>query len=153
MSWESMVRNGRRLRLFAGFVLVLNALAAVVAIVFNLPAQFDGVGTDAGSEFLSRGTAISAPLLPVAFLLIVLVLGARRDRWAWLGVAAAYLAAISMAIGGVGEMLAEPTADTPRAVLVPSGVTFSTIATVLAVLATVVITSRWSAEKSRVAKP
>jgi hypothetical protein len=55
-----------------------------------------------------------------------------------------------MAIGGVGEMLAEPTADTPRAVLVASGVAFSAIAAALAVLATLVIASRWS--ESRVAK-
>ncbi len=70
-----------RLRVFTLALLVLNVLATIVAVVVNLPAQFGGVGTDAGEEFLTRGTAISAPLLPVVLMLLVVVLAGRRDRW------------------------------------------------------------------------
>jgi uncharacterized membrane protein YhaH (DUF805 family) len=99
---------------------------------------------------LTRGTAISAPLLPVLLLLIVVALAGRRDHWAWLGIAVAYVAAIIVGIGGVGEMLAQPTEDTPRAVLLTSGLAWVLIAAVQVVLATSAITSRRSRKSSSV---
>jgi hypothetical protein len=135
MSAGTMSSAGR-LRLFAAVLLVLNVLATAGAVVVNLPAQFGGVGTDAGDEFLTRGTAISAPLLPVVLLCIVVALSGRRDGWGWIGIAAAYATAITVGIGGWGELLAEPTSDTPGAVLLMSGLTWLVIAAALAVLAT-----------------
>jgi hypothetical protein len=101
MSAGTMSSAGR-LRLFAAVLLVLNVLATAGAVVVNLPAQFGGVGTDAGDEFLTRGTAISAPLLPVVLLCIVVALSGRRDGWGWIGIAAAYATAITVGIGGWG---------------------------------------------------
>lgn len=119
---------------FAAAVVVANLIATVVAIVVNLPSQFGIVGTDASTEFLTSGTAISAPLIPVVSLLVVVALGGRQDRWRWLGVAAGYFSALSLAIGGYGELTAEPTEDTPQAVLVGAGIVFLSIALALAVL-------------------
>ena len=130
------VSSAGRLRLLAAALLLLNAFATAVAVIVNLPAQFGGVGTDAGEEFLTRGTAISAPLLPVVLLIIVVALAARPSGWAWIGIAAAYATAIIVGIGGAGELVAQPTSDTPAAVLVLSGVAWLVIAAVLAVFAT-----------------
>ncbi len=131
------MRAAQILRSFAVAILVLNAIATVVAIVVNLPSQFGIVGTDAAEEFLTSGTAISAPLIPVVSLLIIVATVRRRDAWRWVGIAAGYFTAISVAIGGYGELVAEPTADTPKAVLVASGIVFLTIAFALVVLTTV----------------
>lgn len=128
------MEDARRLRWFAAALLVVNVAATVVAVVVNLPAQFGGVGTDAGSEFLLRGTAISAPLLPVVLLLVVVALAARPGAWGWVGIVTAYLAAIVVGMGGIGELQAAPTQDTPRAVLTGAGVAWLVIALVLAVL-------------------
>lgn len=139
-----MARATSRLRMFAATVVVLNVAATVVAIVVNLPSQFGIVGTDAASEFLTSGTAISAPLLPVVLLLIVVGLAGRRDNWGWVGIGAAYLAAATVAVGAVGELQADPTQDTSRAVLVGAGVAWLAIANALAVLATAALRSRRS---------
>lgn len=128
-----------RLRRFTLVLLVLNVLAAIVAVVVNLPAQFGGVGTDAGNEFLTRGTAISAPPLPVVLMVLVVLLAPRRDRWSWVGVALAYVTAVTVGIGGLGEMTAEPTEDTSHAVLTISGIAWLVVATVLVALATTAI--------------
>ncbi|CAA9329818.1 MAG: hypothetical protein AVDCRST_MAG29-974 [uncultured Nocardioidaceae bacterium] len=125
-----------RLRKFTLAVLVLNVVAAGIAIVVNLPAQFGGVGTDASEEFLTRGTAISAPALPVVLMLLVLLLVTRRDRWGWLGIGLALLTAVTVGVGGFGEMAAEPTADTSKAVLTAAGIAWLVVAAVLIALAT-----------------
>ncbi|MGH3361041.1 MAG: hypothetical protein ACRDOM_01155 [Nocardioides sp.] len=132
----------RRLLGGAAAILVLNAVATLVAIVVNWPAQFGGVGTDAGEEFLLRGTAISAPLLPVVLLVVVLLGAWAGGRGAWVAVVAAYLTAAVVAVGGVGEMVAEATTDTPKAVLVGAGAGWLAVAGVLVVLATGVVAER-----------
>lgn len=88
------------------------------------------------------GTAISAPLVPVVSLLIVLAFVHRRDGWFWLGIAAGYFTSISVAIGGFGELVAEPTEDTPKAVLVGSGIVFLALGLALAVLSTAAAAQR-----------
>ena len=123
------------LRAVAATVLVLNTVATVVAVVVNWPAQFGGVGTNAADEFLTRGTAISAPLLPVVLLLLVLVLAGRGGVAGWVGVGAAFVCAVTVGIGGLGELMAEPTQDTPRPVLVGAGVVWLCLAVLLAATA------------------
>ena len=85
-----------QLRLFTLVLLALNVLDGAA----NLPAQFGGLGTDAGEEFLTRGTAISAPLLPVVLMLLVVLLASRRDRWGWVAVALAYATAVLVGSAG-----------------------------------------------------
>jgi hypothetical protein len=64
-----------RLSRFAVVVLIANVLAATLAVVVNWPSQFGGVvGTDAGQDWLSRGTAISAPLAPVTCFVLTAIL-------------------------------------------------------------------------------
>ena len=126
-------------------VLALNVLAAIVAVIVNLPTQFGKTGTDAGEDVVTSGTAISAPLLPVVLLLAVLLLARRRGAWALAGIAAAYLAAVVVLTGGIGELTAEGTDDTPKAVLVAAGIVWSAIAIALAVLATRALRERRSA--------
>jgi len=56
---------------------VLEVVATVVAVLVNWPSPFGGVGTDAGAELVTRGTAISAPLLPLVLLVLVVLLARR----------------------------------------------------------------------------
>ncbi len=135
-------RPANRLRLFAAALIVLNGAATLVAVVLNLPSQFGQVGTDATAEFLNVGTAISAPLAPVVLLLLVISFAGCRGAAGLLGVVAAYLTALAVAVGGAGEILAEPTVDTPRAVLVGAGLAWLGIAGVLVHLATTTLRSR-----------
>jgi hypothetical protein len=130
------VDPAKRLRLFVVVVLVLNVVAAAVAIAVNWPSQFGQVRTDASEDFLAAGTAISAPVLPVALLLVTLLLASRRGAWGWVAIGAAYLTAILLFVGAVGEFVAEGTADTPKSVLVTAGVAWAVIAVILVVLAT-----------------
>lgn len=132
----------KRLQVFAAALLALNAAAAGVAVAANWPAQFGGVGTDAGEEFLSRGTAISAPLLPAILLIAVISFARRTSMVQWIAIVAAYLTAVLVFIGGMGELAAEPTADTPKTVLVGSGIVSGVAALALAYLATKVVQER-----------
>jgi len=128
------VSANKRLSVFALVVLIANVLAAALAVAVNWPSQFGGVGTDAGQDLLSRGTAISAPLVPtVGFILVAIMV--RFGNWVgWLGIGLAFLTGVLVFVGGVGELVAEPTEHTPRAVLVTAGVTWCVIAVILVVL-------------------
>jgi hypothetical protein len=132
----------RRLAGFAATVLALNVVAAIVAVVVNLPTQFGKTGTDAGEDVLTSGTAISAPLLPVAILLVSLILVLRTDRWAYVGIGGSYLVALLLLIGAIGEIAAEGTSDTPKEVLVVSGIVWCAIAVTLVGLATAALVER-----------
>jgi len=134
--------HAKRLSLFVIALLVLNVVAAVVAVVVNLPAQFDGVGTDAGSEVFGRGTALSAPWPPMALLVLVAALARVRSGWGWVAIVAGYLAAVLVFIGGLGELFAEGTVDTPQIVLTASGVVWAVVAVTLVVLTTLALLER-----------
>jgi hypothetical protein len=124
-----------RLSLFALVVLLANILAATLAVAVNWPSQFGGVvGTDAGSDWLSRGTAISAPLAPVACFVLIAVLVRLPTRVGWLGIGLAFLTAPLVFAGGMGELVAEPTDDVGRAVLVLAGVVWGVVAVAFVVL-------------------
>ena len=118
-----------RLSVFALAVLVANVLAATLAVAVNWPSQFGGVvGTDAGQDWLSRGTAISAPLAPVMCFVLIAIL-VRFGNWVgWLGIGLTFLTAVLVFVGGMGELIPEPTDDVPRAVLTVAGVLWSVVA-------------------------
>ena len=124
-----------RLSAFALAVLIANALATLLAVTLNWPSQFGGVvGTDAGQEWLSRGTAISAPLAPITCFVVMAIL-VRLSSWAgWLGIGLTFLTSVLVLVGGMGELVAEPTADVSRAVLVAAGVGWAVVAAVFVVL-------------------
>ena len=123
-----------RLSVFALVVLIANVLAAALAVAVNWPSQFGGVGTDAGQDVLSRGTAISAPLAPVVgFILIAIMV--RFGNWVgWLGIGLTFLTGVLVFVGGMGELVAEPTEHAPRAVLIASGVIWGVVAAIFVVL-------------------
>ena len=126
-----------RLSLFAVLVVVANVLATTLAVAVNWPSQFGGVvGTDAGQDWLSRGTAISAPLAPVACFVLIAVLVRLPTRVGWLGIGLAFLTAPLVFAGGMGELVAEPTDDVGRAVLVMAGVLWGAVAVAFVVLGT-----------------
>jgi hypothetical protein len=110
-------------------ILVFQLLAAGVAIAANWPAQFGGVGTDASAEALTRGTALSAPLFPLAVFAVGLVClwrGATRT-----GAAVSAVVALAILAGSLGEAFAPATADVPKVVLIASGVIGTVLATAI----------------------
>jgi drug/metabolite transporter (DMT)-like permease len=129
-----MTPDRQRLFRFGAFVLVFQIAATIVAVALDLPAQFGDVGTDAADEFASRGTAISAPLLPLVVLALALVLLRRRDRWATVACVVMAILGVLFTIGSIGEALADTTEDVSRAVLVGSGIVGSVLGVGLVVL-------------------
>lgn len=124
-----------RLSVFALVVLLANVFTTALAVAANWPSQFGGVvGTDAGQEWLSRGTAISAPLAPVVCFVLIAIL-VRVAGWVgWLGIVLTFLTGVLVLVGGMGELIAEPTDDVPRAVLTAAGVLWGVTAAVFVVL-------------------
>jgi hypothetical protein len=55
---------------------------------------------------------------------------------------AGYLAAVLVFIGGLGELFAEGTVDTPQIVLTASGVVWAVVAVTLVVLTTLALLER-----------
>lgn len=125
----------RKLLVFGAVVLVANVVAAVIAVILNLPSQFGQVGTDAGADVLSKGTAISAPLLPVALLTASLLLVRAGGPSPLVGTTGAAVIGALFVIGGFGELTAKGTADTGKAVLVGAGLVWVGIGLTLIVLA------------------
>ena len=77
----------RRVTVVALGAIALNVVTTIVAVTVNLPTQFGYEGRDAAAEWAGRGTAISAPLVPLLVLGVASALSLRRDRWGALGVA------------------------------------------------------------------
>ncbi len=106
----------------AAATLGLQVVLAAVSIALNWPSQFDGVGTDAGEEFATRGTALAPPLLPMLVFAAGIALATRPGRWGTVGVVLVCLMCTLFVLGSLGELRADPTDDVPGAVLVTSGV-------------------------------
>ncbi|QZY29011.1 hypothetical protein [Nocardioides coralli] len=134
--------NAHRLRSVVAVLIVANLVAAVVAVLVNWPGQFGAVRTDASDGVVLEGTAISAPLLVVVLWLLAFFLVTRRDGWAWVGVGAAGVSAVAVCIGGLGELVADGTPETPKTVLVASGIVWTVVAIVLATLVAAVVRER-----------
>ncbi len=117
-------------------ILIFQLLAAALAIAANWPAQFGGAGTDAGAEALTRGTALSAPLVPLLILAVGLACLWRGAVRAGAGVLGAV--AVAMLAGSLGEALAPGTSDVPKAVLVASGVIGTVLSAAVLLLAAAV---------------
>ena len=103
--------------------LVWNVLGTAVAVVAGWPGQLGGAGDPdrVAAEFLSRGTALSAPLALVLVLALAVGLAARRGRAGAVGTVLLVLLGAAFVVGGLGEALAPDSQDVPRAALVTSG--------------------------------
>lgn len=123
----------KRVIVFGIVVIAYTVIAALVAVIVNWPSQFGYVGTSARADVLVSGTAVSAPLLPIALLVVSLLLVRAGGRWTMAGLAGYSAVALLFIIGGLGEAFAAGTPDTPKVVLVVSGVVAVAIA--LAMLA------------------
>lgn len=141
----------RRLFTFGLVVLVLNTIAAVIAVALNLPTQFGTAGTDASADVFTKGTAISAPLLPVVLLLASLALLCARGAWYRAGISGTVLVACLVLIGGIGEMTAPGTVHAPKAVLVGAGLVWVAIALTFFKLAAAAFRERRPRASSRMA--
>ena len=92
-----------------------------MAVAINWPAQFGEVGTDAGAEWASRGTALSAPVAPLVVLVFGTLMAAYAGRLRVIGVCLVCVLAVLFMVGGLGEAFAAATVDVPKQVLVGSG--------------------------------
>lgn len=100
------------------------AAAALVSILAGWPAQFGGAGDPqrVGAEFLTRGTAIAPPLVPLLILGGAAFLVRKGRRWRTIGAVVLLLLGVVFVIAGLGEAFAPSPATAPRAVLLVGGV-------------------------------
>ena len=97
--------------------------ATVVSVVAGWPAQFGGAGhPDAvATEFLTRGTALSPPLLPLVLFVAMALLSPRRGVTGVTATVVLMLLGVVFVIGGVGEAAAPATPYVPAVALTASG--------------------------------
>ena len=101
-------------------ILVLASTETVIAVVERWPAQFGGAGDPAqiGTQWMSKGTALSPPLFILVALALapLLLMVARRPAAIRAAAAVAVAAGAIGIVGSLGELLAPASADVPRAV-------------------------------------
>lgn len=120
-------------------------LATVVAVLAGWPAQFGGPGDpDAvASEFLTRGTALSPPAVPLALFALAGWLARRTGPLRTAGLVLLLPLSVAFVVGGLGEALAPATPDVPRAALLLSGASAVALgALVLALAGAALVTGR-----------
>ena len=102
---------------------VLLLVATMLAIVAGWPAQFGGPGDpdDVAAEFLTRGTALSPPALPLALFAGAALLARRRGAAGVVATVVLMLLGVVFVVGGLGEAAAPATADVPALALTASG--------------------------------
>jgi len=102
---------------------VLLLVATLLAIVAGWPAQFGGPGDpdDVAAEFLTRGTALSPPALPLALFAGAALLARRRGAAGVVATVVLMLLGVVFVVGGLGEAAAPATADVPALALTASG--------------------------------
>lgn len=99
-------------------------IGAAISVGARWPAQFGGQGdpNSVAIEFVTRGTALAAPLPLVVVFGGLILLARRRDRWERIGIVGIMGLSILFLIGSIGEAFAPPTPDVPRSILMASGV-------------------------------
>lgn len=118
------MRASRTLLTAAPAVAGLSVIGAVVSIWARWPHQFAGQGDRQRmlEDFVSSGTALAPPLPFLVLFVVASLVIRRRDRWATGACVVLILMALLMIVASLGEALAPPTPDVPRAVLLFSGV-------------------------------
>lgn len=98
----------------------LAAIETVIGVAGRWPAQFGGAGDPAkiGTQWLSKGTALSPPMFLLAGMLVALALlfAARGDTVARIGAALAALVGAIGVVGALGELFAAATPAVPAGV-------------------------------------
>lgn len=125
-----------------------NIVMTFVAIAIDAPSQFGIRGTDPAKEWVTSGTAISAPPLPLVLLIVGALLSTRRGIARLLGLLLVVAAASLFVIGGIGELAAEPTSQTSHGELVFGGVVALLFAAWLLICVAASIRSRRSRSRS-----
>ena len=110
----------------------LQVVLALVASVADWPAQ---LSTDRTSpvgvvEWLVKGSAVSAPLVFLAGMVVIGAMAARRGALGIVGNGLAIPIAVFLAVASLGESFAAGPVTAPRSVLIGSGV----LGTLLALL-------------------
>ena len=82
-------------------------------------------------EFVVRGTATAPPVYVMAALAVPALLATGRRWWGTLAVVGLCALAALTFVGSLGEALAPPTSDVPRAVLLASSVVGGLLAAAL----------------------
>jgi len=143
----------RRFLLVCGLLLLLMVIGSVVSIAAGWPAQFGGRGdpNEVASEFLSRGTALAPPLVPLVLFVIFVAVARRGDRWGTAAVIGTMLLSIIFIIGSLGEAFADSTPDVPRAALVISGVVGTLLPAAVLVTGSALLRAR--AQEKRTSSP
>jgi hypothetical protein len=102
---------------------LLLVAATLLAIVAGWPAQFGGPGDpDAvAAEFLTRGTALSPPAVPLALFAGAALLSRRGGAAGVVATVVLMLLGVVFVVGGLGEAVAPATADVPALALMASG--------------------------------
>lgn len=97
---------------------------ALIASVADWPAQLSTDRTSPGGviEWLVKGSAVSAPLVFLAAMVVVGAMALRRGALGVVGDVLAIVIAGFSAVASLGESLVAGSVTTPRIVLVASGV-------------------------------
>jgi len=116
----------------------LQVALALIASVVDWPAQLSTDRTSPGGiiEWLVKGTAVSAPLLFLAGMVVVGAMALRRGALGFVGDILAIVMAVFTVVASLGESFAADPVTTPRVVLVASGILgiFLALLIVLAVI-------------------
>lgn len=121
----------RRFLIAAWTLVTVMVVGTVIAVAAGWPAQLGGAGEPDAvlSEFVTRGTALGPPLIPLVVFIGAVLLSRRPGRARAVGLIASMLLALAFVVGAVGEALAAPAEDVPTYALVGNGI----IGTVLSV--------------------
>src|SRR5262245_58139777 len=86
--------------------LILQFIGALISIAWKLPYEFGGTGNpdNVMQDFIrGGGTALSAPLIPLLFVVMFLILASRRDAWGTLATGCIVLCSLLFIVAGVQE--------------------------------------------------
>lgn len=128
--------------LISGIWLAISIAGTVLGVVERWPSQFNGAGSVAtiGTQWMTKGTVMSPPLfLMVALAVAVVVFSLVHNRGVRAGAALlACLVGIAAVVGSLGEVLAAPVPDVPRAAQI-SGLIGVALSLALAIIAGLVV--------------
>jgi hypothetical protein len=139
--------NRRDALTMAGFclLLLLGPIGILWAVGDGIPAYGDGAPSDAGDDWLSKGTNLSAPLPILIVFALALVLARRPDGWGTAATTVVALVSVVFIAASVGEPFVPAQADSPAILLVVFHLILYAVTAVVLVLAIRELLARRSA--------